>query len=986
MDKSSSREKDGGWRVFGGEIMAGGVNSLNNAFTAVSMASVFYYDLLENESTNGTRQLLIGFAVSQLIYALFSKLDIMAPAVSFEAAPFATIMCDNLFKKMADKPTSEVLSTVIFGYVAITLLSGIALYLVGSLKLGGIVNFFPYPVKAGVFCSIGYSLYVYSYDLATDRTLNLDNLSDNAWLLIIAHIVGIGLFAVTMKWGHPMTLSALFVGGTILAQIIRLATGRSNDEAREDMWLVEKADTGFGWDLYSAASHKVHFDLLLEEAGTIAMAVMIGPLLNGTIASALLGPMLQKQVKQDHELKVQGASNLLSGIFGGFPSNAGLVPTLLVRDAGGKTKISTLACSVFTFLFFLVPWGLELQQFLPRAVISALFINFGLCFVWSSIIEPFQQLKWTEIAIIAIIVACTFVKDISVGLIVGICLAFIFFISRYSKVDHVAFEADNTEVQSCAIRSWEHVRKLEEEVGEQVYIFRLQGYMFFASGSSVTRRIEQVVNERLESGIKTRYILLDFQQVPGMDTTSMITFLDFFNHLRNVYGIRVCLILHTTSNVLKDLENIRLDEANIRKQFVEENIVDPRPFSEVGSFAIMAGQSTPLHQHSSANSTPPTSKWDFPVEELNEQEEDDMEANGIDATSIKFDTNSDLTDEGRERVSTIATQFTMKSGIYGNPDSSDFNVLTKLQMAANEVAHKKAKETGCGIEFPMLSSLSPKNRARRHSFKAFASKKVATKKVFKVFHSFDSALEYCEDALLGIRNEHLRATLTDTLLADPILSAEPSAFEKMKYFAKLLAFEPVGFVFGGLCPLLDTGLLRFKHLQAGQVLFWEGQPIDGIYILLDGRLTSYFTPQSSIDTNDLMPKQGNVTLLDLSPFSKSVLWIARDLGTPIGRFNSTSETNYSEETVVANVDSMVLHISQQALDEVSITCPSASVELLSQVKLLNERKMRYLKMQLKFTRLHYNHGVASSGSSVDQVFPNSGTKNRRFTMPNVIGI
>ena len=55
---------------------------------------------------------------------------------------------------------------------------------------------------------------------------------------------------------------------------------------------------------------------------------------------------------------------------------------------------------------------------------------------------------------------------------------------------------------------------------DRLLLFRLHGYLFFGTANGLLERVRQ----RLAEGVARRCVLLDFEQVAGIDSTALISF------------------------------------------------------------------------------------------------------------------------------------------------------------------------------------------------------------------------------------------------------------------------------------------------------------------------------------------------------------------------------------------------------------------------------------------------------------------------------
>jgi SulP family sulfate permease len=77
------------------------------------------------------------------------------------------------------------------------------------------------------------------------------------------------------------------------------------------------------------------------------------------------------------------------------------------------------------------------------------------------------------------------------------------------------------EYQSRVTRSSSHRRALLEQ-GEKLFVLQLQGFIFFGTANSLLEQVRQRVSQAGQSPL--RFVVLDFRQVTGLDSTAMLSF------------------------------------------------------------------------------------------------------------------------------------------------------------------------------------------------------------------------------------------------------------------------------------------------------------------------------------------------------------------------------------------------------------------------------------------------------------------------------
>jgi SulP family sulfate permease len=122
--------------------------------------------------------------------------------------------------------------------------------------------------------------------------------------------------------------------------------------------------------------------------------------------------------------------------------------------------------------------------------------------------------------VIVIILVTLATRGVLEGVIVGLILAVFTFVVSYSRVSVIKFALTGREYHSRVTRGPDEQEILDAH-GDELYIMRLEGFVFFGTANSIYERLR----ERVSAAGKTRYCLFDFSKVIGIDSTGMLSFM-----------------------------------------------------------------------------------------------------------------------------------------------------------------------------------------------------------------------------------------------------------------------------------------------------------------------------------------------------------------------------------------------------------------------------------------------------------------------------
>ena len=145
------------------------------------------------------------------------------------------------------------------------------------------------------------------------------------------------------------------------------------------------------------------------------------------------------RIRTNQEFVGQGASNLLSGLFGGFAICGSLVKTAAAARAHGKTQMTSLVAAVLGLAVLL---GLDqLLTDLPNAVLAAIIINAVAHMFAAREIAGFWKVKPSDFIAAVVCLVAVLIVGALYGLLIGVAVALAAYLYRSSRV-----KADETNV------------------------------------------------------------------------------------------------------------------------------------------------------------------------------------------------------------------------------------------------------------------------------------------------------------------------------------------------------------------------------------------------------------------------------------------------------------------------------------------------------------------------------------------------------------
>jgi SulP family sulfate permease len=173
---------------------------------------------------------------------------------------------------------------------------------------------------------------------------------------------------------------------------------------------------------------------------------------------------------------------------------------------------------------------------MPKFVLGGLLIYLAADALHKWIIESRRRLSIPEylslLSIIVIIVQWGFIAGIGIGIVIG-CATFALSAAR---IDSVKYNFDGSEYRSSLDRSREDQELLSAH-GRMIQGLNLQSYLFFGSAN----RLYQHVKALLARHPECRFLVFDFKQVTGIDSSAAYSFAQIKRTARD-RGVRLVLV------------------------------------------------------------------------------------------------------------------------------------------------------------------------------------------------------------------------------------------------------------------------------------------------------------------------------------------------------------------------------------------------------------------------------------------------------------
>ncbi|NUP73375.1 MAG: SulP family inorganic anion transporter, partial [Sinomonas sp.] len=225
-----------------------------------------------------------------------------------------------------------------------------------------------------------------------------------------------------------------------------------------------------------------------------------------------------RSVSGTREMGALGASNLATGLLGGFPVSASSSRTPVAIDAGGKTQLTGVVAALLVAAFMAIAPGVT--SFLPTATLAAVVIAASAALVDPRAIARLWRLSRVESLLMLAAFAGVTTIGVLQGIVIAVGLSLLDFIRR-------AWDPYRTELGDRADVPGYHdiSRHPEAERVPGLILARFDAPLFFANGAVFREFVRGIVEE---TGRRVTHVVIAAEPITGIDTTALdvVTLLD----------------------------------------------------------------------------------------------------------------------------------------------------------------------------------------------------------------------------------------------------------------------------------------------------------------------------------------------------------------------------------------------------------------------------------------------------------------------------
>jgi SulP family sulfate permease len=415
------------------------------------------------------------------------------------------------------------------GLVLATLIGGALMILTGFLQLGTFIKYIPYPVTVGFTAGIAVIIAVSQIpDLFGLRIAHeADNLIQRLMALagalgtinfqtVAITLLSVATILAVTRWA-PRAPSFLIAVGCAAATAALLHLDVATIGSRfGGMPSSLPAPALPDWSLAKLPS-------ALRNGAAIALLGAIESLLSAVVADGMTG----RRHRSNCELVGQGVANIGSALFGGICVTGTIARTATNIRSGARGPVAGILHSLFLLLFILV--AAPLLSYIPLATLGAVLVIVAWNMTEKAEFWALLRASRGDALVLLMTFGLTIFVDLPTGIAVGVVLGAFLFLHRMAEAVEVEGRALVSEDR--ADRENGHVGDIAAAQDPDVMVFRISGAFFFGATGAVSTVLDR-------AGAKPKAFILDFREVPLIDSTAAATLRGFVKRLRRS-GTRV---------------------------------------------------------------------------------------------------------------------------------------------------------------------------------------------------------------------------------------------------------------------------------------------------------------------------------------------------------------------------------------------------------------------------------------------------------------
>ena len=500
-------------------------DGLDNALWCYAFATVIFAGAMAQFLPLLIVILLCGWAMLGIFVAVTSEKSLHIVSLDEQAVVILASIAGLMVVTMGEQAVHDNGLATMLVIMALSSL-GVAFFFwaVGHYGLTRLLELMPYPVICGFMAGIGWLLLEAGVGIAIGETISLglvdtlkqgDNLSRLLLFVAGAIVLLVSVTSLRRAWALPVASLCLVIAFYAAAMV----KGQGMQELVSRGWLFDiPAETGGAIGLLKSLSFsQVDTSFVLSMVPQILTIAFLALLTQSMSLSALMAAG-SHDLDTSREMEDMGSGNILNALIASPPGSTDVIASTLYEEFGASSRwmpiISSLVCVVMAvFGSYIIPW-------MPKLLVGATVFLFAYQLFYEWMYENVRGFQPIDFAIVLIILCTVIFVGFMPGIAVGVLLALLLFVLRYSMISAIQGQYSLAGYRSSVERSQSSNIVLDEK-GAECLVYTLRGFLFFGTANAILDTIRDDAKVRTSN---YKAILLDLKRVTGMDISALNTF------------------------------------------------------------------------------------------------------------------------------------------------------------------------------------------------------------------------------------------------------------------------------------------------------------------------------------------------------------------------------------------------------------------------------------------------------------------------------
>ncbi len=466
--------------------------------------------------------------VPPILYALFGT----SGALAVGPVAVVSLMTAAAVGEFAKAGTAAYLDVAL----ALALLSGVMLALMGILRLGFLANFLSHPVISGFVTASGLLIAASQFKTLMgvgggghtlpEMLQSLGREASQTNLLTLASGLGTVAFLFWVRQGLKpllrragLSARAADLGtkmGPVAVIVVTTALSAGLDWTSQGVKVVGSIPQHLPPLTAPSWNPALWQQLLLP-----ALLISIVGFVESISVGQTLAARRRQRIEPNQELVALGAANVGAAFTGGYPVSGGFSRSVVNFDAGARTPGAGLMTGVGLMLaaLLLTPWLVAL----PLATLAATIVVAVLALVDVDTMARTWRYSRADFTALMVTLLATLLVGVEIGLVLGVLVSLLMYLARTSQ-PHIA--------EVGLVPGTEHFRNVLRHrvvTHPAVLSLRVDESLYFANARALEDRINEAVSERPA----LKHVVLQCSAINDVDASALESLESIHHRLRD---------------------------------------------------------------------------------------------------------------------------------------------------------------------------------------------------------------------------------------------------------------------------------------------------------------------------------------------------------------------------------------------------------------------------------------------------------------------